>query len=211
MTQQNKSSGFRLKDLKWLDDEDVVKNLSFNGSQAMKIVRSYVVKEQNVTTDLYQTKRISLTYHRDPKSYSPREYIDDLYRLVFEPTMKGRSLTDVERVMQAEFISNVRNDVDINGRIRWFGQYYLQDEVNAGLDETLEEEEEKPLENEIFGSRWVVENIAADNQKHLWYSTYMRVRDLLQKQRLTGDARTRTHYDYLLFLMTRSWKTMPKI
>ena len=201
----------QLKDLKWLDDEDVVKNLSFNGSQAMKIVRSYVVKEQNVTTDLYQTKRISLTYHRDPQSYSPREYIDDLYRLVFEPTMKGRSLTDVERVMQAEFISNVRNDVDINGRIRWFGQYYLQDEVNAGLDETLEEEEEKPLENEIFGSRWVVENIAADNQKHLWYSTYTRVRDLLQKQRLTGDARTRTHYDYLLFLMTRSWKMMPKI
>ena len=54
----------QLKDLSWLDREEVTKNLSFNGSQAMKILRSYVVKEKNVITDLYQTKRISLTYHQ---------------------------------------------------------------------------------------------------------------------------------------------------
>ena len=165
-------------------------------------------------TDLYQTKRISLTYHRDPQSYSPKEYIEDLYELVFKPTMEGRTLTDAERVMQAEFISNVRNDVDINGRSRWFGQYYLQDQdVNAGLDENPEGDEEAAaaLENQIFGHRWVVENIAADNQKHLWYSVYGKIKELVKKQRLTGDAATRAHYDYLLFLMTRSWKDIPKI
>lgn len=204
----------QLKDLDWLDKEEVIKNLSFNGSQAMKILRLYVVKEKNVITDLYQTKRISLTYHRDPQSYSPKEYIEDLYELVFKPTMEGRALTDAERVMQAEFISNVRNDVDINGRTRWYGQYYLQDrDVNAGLDENPEDEEEAAaaLENRIFGHRWVVENIAADNQKHLWYSVYDKIKELIKKQRLTGDAATRAHYDYLLFLMARSWKDVPKI
>ena len=202
----------QLKDLSWLDREEVTKNLSFNGSQAMKILKSYVVKEKNVITDLYQTKRISLTYHRDPKSYSPQEYIEDLYELVFEPTKKGRSLTDAERVMQAEFISNVRNDVDINGRTRWFGQYYAKDEnVNAGLDEEIEEETEQEIEHQVFGHRWVVENIAADNQKHLWYSVYDKIKELLKKQRYTGDEQTRAHYDYLLFLMTRSWKDAPKI
>ena len=202
----------QLKDLRWLDQEEVIKNLSFNGSQAMKILKSYVVKEKNVITDLYQTKRISLTYHRAPNSYSPKEYIEDLYELVFEPTKRGRALTDEERVMQAEFISNVRNDVDINGRVRWFGQYYATEaDVNAGLDEELEEESAQGPEHQVFGHRWVVENIAADNQKHLWYSVYDKIKELLKKQRYTGDARTRAHYDYLLFLMTRSWKDMPKI
>ena len=51
-------------------------------------------------TDLYQTKRVSLTYYRDPSSYSPKEYIDDLYELVWRPTMEGRSLTEPERIMQ---------------------------------------------------------------------------------------------------------------
>ena len=74
-------------------------------------------------TDLYQTKLVSLTYYRDPSSYSPKEYIDDLYELVWRPTMEGRSLTEPERIMQAEFLSNVRNSVDINGQKRWFGQY----------------------------------------------------------------------------------------
>ena len=114
--------------------------------------------------------------------------------------------------MQAEFISNVRNDVDINGRVRWFGQYYATEaDVNAGLDEELEEEAAQEPEHQAFGHRWVVENIAADNQKHLWYSVYDRIKELLKKQRYTGDARTRAHYDYLLVLMTRSWKDMPKI
>lgn len=201
----------QLKDLTWLDKEEVVKNLSFNGSQAMKIVRAYVVKEKNVITDLYQTKRISLTHYRDPKSYSPQEYINDLYEMVFKSTIEGRALTDAERVMQSEFISNVRNDVDINGRARWYGQQYLNgSEVNAGLDEELEEEEDEELKDEVFGDRWVVENIAADNQKHLWYSIYDKMKELVKKQRLTGDAQTRAHYDYLLFLMTRSWKNVPK-
>ena len=202
----------QLKSLEWIDDPAVTEKLAFNGSQARKILLNYVVKEKNVTTDIYQTKRLSLTYHRDPASYSPGEYIDDLYRLVWGPTMEGRSLTPVERIMQAEFISNVRNDVDINGMKRWFGQYYARDEVQAaGLDEELEEEAPERSDERIFGNRWVVENIAADNQKHLWYSTYSKILDLIRRQRLTGDAQTRAHYDYLLFLATRSWKDTPKI
>lgn len=42
--------------------------------KARKILKNYVVKEKNVITDLYQTKRVSLTYYRDPSSYSPKEY-----------------------------------------------------------------------------------------------------------------------------------------
>lgn len=203
----------QLKSLEWIDDPAVTEKLAFNGSQARKILLNYVVKEKNVTTDIYQTKRLSLTHHRDPSSYSPEEYIADLYRLVWTPTIEGRSLTPVERIMQAEFVSNVRNDVDINGLKRWYGQYYARDEVQAaGLDEELEDEEEpEALDEHIYGTRWVVENIAADNQKHLWYATYSKILDLIRRQRLTGDAETRAHYDYLLFLATRSWKNLPKI
>ena len=202
----------QLKSLEWIDNPEVTEKLAFNGSQARKILLNYVVKEKNVTTDLYQTKRLSLTYHRDPSSYSPEEYIDDLYRLVWGPTIEGRSLTPVERIMQAEFISNVRNDVDINGVKRWFGQYYAREDVQAtGLDEELEEEEPERSDERVYGHRWVVENIATDNQKHLWYSTYSKILDLVRRQRLTGDAETQAHYDYLLFLATRSWKDVPKI
>lgn len=203
----------QLKSLEWIDNPAVTAKLSFNGSQARKILLNYVEKEKNVTTDLYQTKRLSLTYHRDPTSYSPEEYIDDLYRLVWTPTMEGRSLTAAERILQAEFLANVRNDVDINGTRRWFGQYFLQDgTLAAGLDDELEEEEEPENSAErAYGRRWVVENIAADNQKHLWFSTYSKILDLVRRQRLTGDEQTRAHYDYLLFLATRSWKDHPKI
>ena len=206
----------QLKELRWLDDEEVIKKLDFAGSQALKLLKKYVVKEKNVVTDLYQTKRISLTYYRDPSSYSPQEYIDDLYEMVWRPTMEGRSLTEPERIMQAEFMSNVRNDVDINGRRRWFGQYYLQDqdenrEKVGALDDVLEEDEPQDIEEDHgYGSRAVLENIATDNQKHLWYGTYLKMTELIKKQQHTGDEETQAHYKYLLFLMTRSWKDAPK-
>ena len=204
----------QLKDLEWIDDEDVIKKLSFSGSQARKILKNYVVKEKNVITDLYQTKRVSLTYYRDPSSYSPKEYIDDLYELVWRPTMEGRSLTEPERIMQAEFLSNVRNSVDINGQKRWFGQYYLSDDNTdkvGALDEEEDEEAESAIEEQGYGSRAVMYNIATDNQNHLWYGTYQKLAELVKKQQMTGDEQTRAHYKYLLFLMTRSWKDAPKI
>ena len=68
--------------------------------------------------------------------------------------MEGRSLTEPERIMQAEFLSNVRNSVDINGQKRWFGQYYLSDDNTdkvGALDEEEDEEAESAIEEQGYG------------------------------------------------------------
>ena len=59
---------------------------------------------QNVTTELFITKRLSLVAYRDKDNYTPKEYLEDLYAYIWDSTIKGRNVTEAERIMQNEFI-----------------------------------------------------------------------------------------------------------
>lgn len=227
---QKRSLAFVMKELKnmdWIDQHDVTKNLAFDGSEARRILKTYVVKMQNVTTELFITKRLSLVSYRDKNNYSPQEYLEDLYASIWEPTIKGKNVTEADRILQNEFIQTTRNLVDFNGKKNPFGDVYATDQKMPSEEEILrqigrmrnadrptffkrDEAAVTPSETAAFGSRWLVFNLAADNTNHLWNALYGRTITLVKQRQGTGDLETQAHYDYLRYLINRSLKKAPK-
>lgn len=216
-----------LKNMDWIDNYNVTKNLSFDGSEARRILKTYVIKMQNVTTELFATRRLSLVSYRDKDNYTPQEYLEDLYSYIWEPTIKGKNVTEADRILQNEFVRRTRDLVDFNGKKDPFGQVYAAEQKIPGKEEILrqiskmrgvilptdmklDEGRMKLDESSAFGRRWLVENIAADNTNHLWNAIYGKVINLVKQRKGTGDIETRAHYDYLLYLINRSLKKAPK-
>lgn len=198
----------QLKNIDWIDRPEVVENLEFDGSKARQILKDFLSKADE-ETDLFSTRRISLVAYRDKGNYSPEEYLEDLYKLIWEPTIKGRNLTEAERVLQIAFLTNVRNTVDINGNRENASRYYAKSQ--SMLQESAElvrnRQGNRILEVSGFGSRWLVENLAVDNPNHLWYNLYLKVIEQVKKRQGSGNADTKAHYDYLMFLINRSLRS----
>ena len=197
----------QLKNMDWLDRPEVVENLSFDGSLARQILKSFLAKADE-ETDLFSTRRVSLVAYRDKGNYSPEEYLEDLYSLIWEPTIKGRNLTEAERVLQVAFLTNVRNTVDVNGNRENASRYYAKSQqvAEAPVELANAPRDNRTPEISGFGSRWLVENLAVDNPNHLWYNLYLKVIEQVKKRRGTGNTDTKAHYDYLMFLINRSLK-----
>ena len=216
-----------LKNMDWIDNYNVTKNLAFDGSQARRILQTYLIRMQNVTTELFITKRLSLVAYRDKDNYTPKEYLEDLYAYIWDSTIKGRNVTEAERIMQNEFIRRTRDLVDFNGKKDPFGQVYATTPQIPSEEEILRQikqmrnveipTEMRFVDNALktnltagFGSRWLVENIAVDNTNHLWNVLYGKVIKLINQRKGTGNIETQAHYDYLLYLINRSLKKAPK-
>ena len=216
-----------LKNMDWIDNYNVTKNLAFDGSQARRILQTYLIRMQNVTTELFITKRLSLVAYRDKDNYTPKEYLEDLYAYIWDSTIKGRNVTEAERIMQNEFIRRTRDLVDFNGKKDPFGQVYATTPQIPSEEEILRQikqmrnveipTEMRFVDNALktnltagFGSRWLVENIAVDNTNHLWNALYGKVIKLINQRKGTGNIETQAHYDYLLYLINRSLKKAPK-
>lgn len=94
-----------LKNIDWIDNPEVVKNLTFNGSMSRAILKSMAKKILN-------TKRVSLGAYRDSTAYSPKEYLDDIYNILWESTIKGVEPTEAERILQTEVLTGVILNAD---------------------------------------------------------------------------------------------------
>lgn len=91
--------------MEWLDRPEVVKNLEFDGSNARLLLKAFA-------RSLVTTKRLALGVYRDPKAYSPAEYLDDLYGMVWASTIQGKNPTEAERILQTEIVNSLIGGVN---------------------------------------------------------------------------------------------------
>ncbi len=94
-----------LKNMEWLDRPEVVKNLEFDGSNARLLLKAFA-------RSLVTTKRLALGVYCDTKAYSPAEYLDDLYGMVWASTIQGKNPTEAERILQTEIVNSLIGDVN---------------------------------------------------------------------------------------------------
>ena len=94
-----------LKNMEWLDCPEVVKNLEFDGSNARLLLKAFA-------SSLVSTKRLALGVYRDPNGYSPQEYLDDLYNMIWASTLCGKNPTEAERILQTEVVNSLISGVN---------------------------------------------------------------------------------------------------
>ena len=175
-----------LQNLEWLDNPQATENLRVSSSRSEGLVKSF-------SKALLNTKKLSLAEYRDPKSYSSKEYLDDLYALVWEPTIKGKNLSAADMLLQKAILSSLLNSLL---PINWTTTKIFQVADKPMLRSTCSCGEHVMASG--FGFQYPVYNVAHDNTKHLYFVLLDRIEKTIKNKRTIGDFNTRAHNAYLL-------------
>ena len=143
---------------------------------------------------LITTKRVSLAYYKDKNSYSPEEYLNDVYGGVWASTLKGKSLNRAEMLLQYEVVAAILRQLQLPNHMETTGR-----EKKGKKIETL-------LQSTHFGVNTVggfeplgyITNLSNDNQLHLYHGLLIRVQKLMESRLNSGSYETRMHYGQLL-------------
>ena len=227
---QKASLAWILKEFKasdWLNNKELTKNFSL-------AVDMTPVLQKRVLDQLERlTGNILLSSHLAANPYTVKEYLADLYNSAFDSTIKGRKLTDTDKMLQ-QFIVDVSSSSlkeAGGGALRMLTDVaYMPsvDEIAAyGLDETgfihkyldkfrqLEEEkgigyvaQQMALNEFGYGYGFVrrVNTGEIDNSKVYLQDMALKAQRLLSSQVAGATGDTKVHYQSLLMKLNKALK-----
>lgn len=149
---------------------------------------------KNFATALVATKRVSLAYYKDKNSYSPEEYLNDIYSGVWASTLKGKSLNRAEMLLQYEVVAAILRKLQLPNHMETTGR-----EKKGKKIETLLQSVRREV-NTVggFGPLGYITNLSNDNQLHLYHGLLIRIQKLMESRLNSGSDETRMHYGQLL-------------
>lgn len=199
------------RDLDWLEDMDLLRQMG-PGRMSMKDAM-----RETVLGVLYSRyDRLKWCAAKSDKAYRPDELLDDIYRFVWEGTLKNRSLTKEEMGFQTTYLgmvlkastlgesastlrpSSPRPEM-LSSRLQWNpglrAQLTLQQYGVPGV-RAFEQ-------NASFDLPWWV-RVSGNPDAHEFHAMVLRVQDLLNKAVVASTGDTRLHYEYLLHKIKKS-------
>ena len=170
-----------------------------------------LVQQDLLKMTMLNTGKLAISYYLDPDSYSPMEYLEDVYSHIFGPTLRGAShLSETEIALQDAFVRYLNASL----------QYGLQNVYPVGLKSdalSLSYKADKTVCNHAGEENGLL-GFGNGNgfPEHLWAQTVnmtsdytlsyaLKVRDLLKRViPRTRDANLRAHYRLLLGRLDKS-------
>ncbi len=92
----------QLKDLAWLDNPTLLRNLPLLGSPSEAVLGSLVTIATVAPSRVAVSARLA-----DTLAYTPEECRKDVFDFIWESTLKGRKLTSVEMMLQREYVRSL--------------------------------------------------------------------------------------------------------
>lgn len=170
-----------------------------------------LVQQDLLKMTMLNTGKLAISYYFDSDSYSPMEYLEDVYSHIFGPTLRGAShLSETEIALQEAFVRYLNASL----------QYGLQNVYPVGLKSdalSLSYKADKTVCNHAGEENGLL-GFGNGNgfPEHLWAQTVnmtsdytlsyaLKVRDLLKRTiPRTRDANLRAHYRLLLGRLDKS-------
>lgn len=90
-----------LRDCQWINAPELSRKLRISTSTSSWVATSL---SYSLVTDLPENVTISSHVSKGKNAYSIREYFDDIYALLFAPTISGRKMTDEDKILQRNAI-----------------------------------------------------------------------------------------------------------
>ena len=88
----------KMKDSSWLEQPALTEKLPLH------VDLSSILRFNFCRAFFTYYKNVMLSSHISDNPYTPQEYMNDLYDIIFENTVKGRSLSPSERLIQRMFV-----------------------------------------------------------------------------------------------------------
>lgn len=226
--EQRRSTAFvlrQVKDLDWLDDPEVRRILPLGPQFAPQL-------SQSLFKSLLQ--RCGMLWHSAPlmgrDAYSQRDFLNELFDAVWEPTRRGRSLTPVERDMQQLYIAYLMTNSSVMAAVEQPVPYRngltscvfpLPESVSERSRQdfgTLPESVLGMFTNREGGLR---ESLSGEHagfaffagiqgqtpvSKHICFGLLDRSLKMLKSRVATGSEETRRHYELLIHKIEQELK-----
>lgn len=215
-----------MKDSSWLDEP------ALTGKLPLHVDLSSILRFNFCRSFFAYYKNVILSSHISDDPYTPQEYMDDLYRTVFESTIKGRPLSASERLIERMFVESATDIASSEAKRLKLGgiaEAYAPsvDEIALlGLDETgvverylapLREAEEEHGKGYVASQLWNVDGLARgygwqynvqlrsiDESRAMFVSVNDRILKLLRSRVKSATGETRAHYQGLIYVLERS-------
>ena len=118
----------QIKDLDWLHNEELMKNITIMGSAKELLQR--VIAQAVVAAPI----KVMLSSSIAKEPYTFNQCSDDVFNFVWEPAIKRRKLSEIEKFMQTEYITNVLNTSNVAKLISGMG---ISENAQAGSQVSL--------------------------------------------------------------------------
>ena len=206
----------QMKHSEWLEQP------SLTGKMPLHVDYSFILRFNFCRAFFNSYKNVILSSHIAQNPYTPQEYMDDLYRIVWESAIKGRPATPAERLIQRMFVDTA---TDVGGIAEAYAPSV--DEIALmGLDDTglverylapLREIEEANGKGYVASQLWKDEMLSdgygwqynvnlrsIDESRALFYHVNDRILKLLRSRVNGATGDTKAHYQSLIYVIERS-------
>lgn len=216
----------QMKNASWLEEPALTAKLPLH------VDLSFILRYNFCRTFFTYYKNVMLSSHIARNPYTPQEYMDDLYRIIFDNAIKGRPATAEERLIQRMFVETATDVASKQSKLIKLGgiaEAYAPsvDEIALmGLDASgvvarylgpLREIEEQHGRGYIAAKLWDAEALSQgygwqynvnlrsiDESRALFYNVNDLILKLLRNRVQSATGETRAHYQALIFTIERS-------
>ena len=216
----------QMKDSSWLEQPALTEKLPLH------VDLSSILRFNFCRAFFTYYKNVMLSSHISDNPYTPQEYMNDLYNIVFENTIKGRSLSPSERLIQRMFVdasADVAASEAKRLKLGGIAEAYAPsvDEIALlGLDDTglveryltpLREAEEEHGKGFVASKLWNADALShgygwqynvqlrsIDESRALFVSVNDRILKLLRSREKNASGETRAHYQGMIYVLERS-------
>lgn len=202
------------KDLAWLDNGDL--KYLYN----LKDLVPEAAREEIIGQLFNRVSYVALGAEKSIDAYTPQEYLSDLYRIIWEKTLKNQKLTKTDMNLQNLFVANIMATSSITGPVESF--------LPSSEDDALTLSSRSRYLNEFVQTSFTNHSISRIMLKHaareegfepmskikskdnttayLFYNMLLEVKDLLTGAIAKSSGETRSHYNYLLYRIDKALK-----
>lgn len=201
------------KDLSWLDNGDL--KYEYN----LKDLVPDATREELISKLFDRMAYVALGAERSAEAYTPEEYMSDLYRLIWNKTLKNQKLTKVDMNLQTAFVANIMATSSVNGPAQSFAPSSDDDALRLSNSALYMND----ILRECFASKTIsgarLKDIAAqgsfdpvskikarNNTSAMFYDMLLKVKQLLTDAVKKSTGNTRSHYEYLLYKVDKALK-----
>lgn len=142
--------------------------------------------------------------------YTPEAYVNDLYKVVWEGTLKGRSLTKVERELQQTFLGCIITTSAVNEPVFKFeasnkygfkdkSYWWVTSDEKLGTKQTVRKKDATNLFTPAPSIR-----VNRYSTSARYYDLLLKTQDMLKNAIFSSKGDTRQHYEYLLYKIGKS-------
>lgn len=206
----------QVKDLDWLDNEELMKNIQIMGSPAKSL--QLAIAEAVVVSPMKIAQYENMGHGEE--IYTASECLKDVYDLVWKNSLKGRRLTELDRMLQKEYVAMVFSGAGF--KYKGFGargssiaaadSYEYEIPQALQLPEFLQEHAMLQGEHTSFSSpvagygQPFVNFVGRPLHDAEYYAYAMKTKSLLERMIRNSSGDDKAHYELLLRNIQRTLK-----